>query len=312
MKKILFLFFVMAIQLYSNTSPFQSLRFMGSARATGLSGCFEAITNDPTSVFFNPASISTIEKKNFSTTFFKHVLDINSGQVVYILPEKQKWAEDGVIGASISYNSFGSFDYADNNGNLNGTFGANDLSMAVTYSNELDSNFYYGVSAKMLFLNIEKANSFAFAMDAGVIYMLPEKRTNIGISILHLGSQFTSLDGTKESLPLDVRAGVNHRLRGLPLLFNFSLHHLADRTDNFFDRFISFSLGGEFYFGDYVRVRLGYDNQIRRFTAPSNDKKFSGFSGGVGIQSEYFNFDYGIAQIGNSALLHRFSIGLEI
>jgi hypothetical protein len=164
----------------------------------------------------------------------------------------------------------------------------------------------------MLFINIEKANSFAFGVDAGLIYLIPEKRTNIGLSILHLGSQFTSLDGTKESLPLDVRAGVNHRLRGLPLLFNFSLHHLADKADNFFDRFLSFSLGGEFYFGDYVKVRLGYDNQIRRLTTPSNDKKFSGFSGGVGIQTEYFNFDYGVAQIGNSALLHRFTIGLEI
>ena len=314
MKKSLYiiLIVVFAVQLYSNTSPFQSLRFLGSARATALAGSFEAITNDAASVFFNPAAIHTVEKKNFSTTFFKHLLDINSGQVVYILPEKQEWAEDGVIGASVGYNSFGSFNYADNNGNLNGTFGANDFSMAITYSNELDSNFYYGVSAKMLFVNLEKANSLAFAFDAGIIYLIPDKRTNIGISILHLGSQFTSLDGTRESLPLDVRAGVNHRLRGLPLLFNFSLHHLADETENFFDRFLSFSLGGEFYFGDYVKVRLGYDNQIRRLTAPSNDKKFSGFCGGVGIQTEILNIDYGIAQIGNSALLHRFSIGLEI
>jgi hypothetical protein len=119
MKKLLLITFLLvtAVQLYSNTSPFQSLRFMGSARATALSGSFEAVTNDPSSVFFNPAAISTIEKKNFSTTFFKHVLDINSGQLVYILPEKQKWAEDGVIGASISYNSFGSFDYTDDFGN---------------------------------------------------------------------------------------------------------------------------------------------------------------------------------------------------
>ncbi|ROL61265.1 hypothetical protein D9V86_06630 [Bacteroidetes/Chlorobi group bacterium ChocPot_Mid] len=314
MKKIVLIFLLIfsVNQLYSNTSPFQSLRFLGSARATALGGSFEAITNDPTSVFFNPASISTIEGKNFSATFFKHILDINSGQVVYILPEKQKWAENGKIGASVSYNSFGSFDYADSYGNINGSFGANDITMAVTYSNELDTNFYYGASAKLLFVNIEKANSFAFAFDAGIIYMIPDKRTNIGVSILHLGSQFTSLDGTKESLPLDLRAGVNHRLRGLPLLFNFSFHNLADETNNFFDKFLSFSLGGEFYFGDYVKVRLGYDNKIRRLTVPSNDKKFSGFSGGVGIQTDYFNFDYGISQMGNSALLHRFTIGLEI
>jgi hypothetical protein len=296
----------------ADTSPFQALRFLGSARATALAGCLVAMPDDASSVFYNPASIYTVSDKNFSTTFFKHLLDINSGQVVYIHPELQSWAGDGAIAASVSYNSFGSFEYADEFGNRHGDFTANDISLGITYSNELDSNFYYGVTPKLLFVNLEKSTSFAFAIDAGMLYMIPDKRTNIGVSLLHVGPQLTTLDGIKESLPIDVRLGVNHRLRGLPLLFNFSFHHLADNTDKFFDKFLSFSIGGEFYFGKFVQVRLGYDNQVRRLTAPSSDKKLSGFSGGVGILTEVLNFDYGISQIGNSALLHRFSIGLDI
>lgn len=142
--------------------------------------------------------------------------------------------------------------------------------------------------------------------------MIPDKRTNIGLSILHVGSQVTTLENKKESLPLDIRLGINHRLRGLPLLVNFSLHNLADETESFFDKFLNLSIAGEFYFGEYVRLRLGYDNHIRRLTAPTSDKRLSGFTGGVGIQTDLFNLDYGIAQMGNAALLHRFTLGLEL
>lgn len=299
--------------VFGNSSPFQSLRFLGSARATGLAGAFVSIEDDPAAIFFNPATLYSVKSKNFSTTFFKHILDINSGQLVYKLQDKQDWASDGIIAASIAFNSYGSFDYADEFGYRNGsTFGANDITFGVNYSNELDSNLYYGISAKMLYLSIEKANTFALALDAGLFYQIPNKNTNIGVSILHVGSQITNLNGEKEALPLDIRVGVNHRLRGLPLLLNFSFHHLADETENFFDKFTNFAIGGEIYFGKYIQLRLGYDNQIRRLTSPSTDKRLSGFTAGIGIQTDDLNFSYGIAQMGNSAILHRFTLDFEL
>ncbi len=297
----------------ANSSPFQSMRFLGSARATALAGAFVSIENDPAAIFYNPATLFTVKNKNFSTTFFKHVLDINSGQLVYKFKDKQSWASDGIIAASIAFNSFGSFEYADEFGYRNGsTFGANDITYALNYSNELDSNLYYGVSTKFLFLTLEKANTFAIALDAGLLYQIPDKNTNIGISILHVGSQITNLNGEKESLPLDIRLGINHRLRGLPLLLNFSFHHLADETEKFLDKFTNFSIGGEIYFGKYIQLRLGYDNQIRRLTSPSTDKRLSGFTAGLGLQTENFNLGYGIAQMGNSAILHRFTLDFEL
>lgn len=298
--------------LFADTSPFQALRYIGSARATGMASCFVAMTDDPAAIFFNPASIYTNQDKNFSTTFFKHVLDINSGQISYILPGKKEWASDGVIATGISYTNFGSFDYADKNGNKNGTFSANDVSALISYSNELDTNFYYGVSAKMMFLNLENASSIAFAIDAGLLYSILDKKTNIGLSILHVGGQVKTLGGVSEPLPLDIRLGVNHRLEGLPLLISFSFHHLADETDKFVDKFMNFALGGEFYLGDYIQVRLGYDRQIRQYSAPSINKKLAGFTGGVGVKTKSFNLDYGLAQEGNGSLLHRFSIWFNL
>ena len=304
------LFFSSSSALYSSTTtPFQFLRFNESARAAALAGCFVAMPEDAAAVFFNPATISTVSDKHFSTTFLKHILDINSGNVTYV----KKFDDVGTFAGAVNFTSYGSFDYADQFANRNGsTFGAVNMMISGTYSNELDSNLYYGVSAKLFMVTLEKYSSTAFAIDAGLIYLLPEKRTNIGISILHAGTQLTTIGGENVGIPLDIRAGLNHRLRGLPLLINFSFHHLADRTNNFFDKFMNFSIAGELYVGNYVQARVGYNNQIRKETSPSTDRGLSGFSGGVGVKLKDFNIDYGAAQFGKSALLHRFSLSLDL
>lgn len=296
-----------AYSSFAEESPFQFVRYNQSARAAGLAGCFVSMPEDAGAVFFNPATIPTVKDKHFNATFLKHVLDINSGNVAY----SKKYDGYGWFGGSVGFTNYGSFDKADQTGQRNGTFSSNDMIFAVTYANELDTNLYYGVTAKFLYANIEKYSSTAFAFDAGLIYMLPDKKTNIGLSILHAGGQITSYNNSNETLPLDIRLGINNRLKGLPLLVNFSFTHLADAQDAFLNRFLNFSLAGELYLGEYVQVRVGYDNQVRREIALENDKKLTGVTGGLGLKFKDFNFDYGLAIAGSSAILHRFTLGLD-
>ncbi len=292
----------------SDTS-FGFLRFVSGARTAGLSGAVTAMSYDLETIIFNPASLYTVVEKNANVTFIKHVLDINSGLFAYSFDVK---GNTGKFAATAGFTSYGTFDYADNQGNLNGTFGATDLALGLSYSNELDTNFFYGVTAKYVYFGVEKASASAVAVDAGLLYMLPDGRTNIGLSMLNAGFQTSKIGVQNDKLPLDVRIGFNHRLKGLPLLFNFSMHHLADETNGFFNRLKYFSIGGEFNFGEYVLVRIGYDNQIRSLTGAEKDKGLTGFSGGLGIKTPVINFDYGINQYGAAALLHRFSFEFNL
>lgn len=306
---IIVLLLVSAGKSYSEDSPFNFLRYISSARAAGLSGSFVSVVDDPSAVFYNPATISTRPEKNMSVTFLKHVLDINSGNVAYI----HDAGENGTFAGSVAYTSYGSFDYYDSDGNqLGGTFGANDLMFGASYSNILDTNLYYGVTLKFAYISLDKYSTSAMAVDAGLLYKMPDGRSNLGVSVLHAGGQLSKLGGVSESLPLDIRLGANHRLRGLPLLINLNFHHLADETTNFFDKFKNFSLGGELYIGKYVQLRLGYNNHVRTKIATESDKGMTGFSGGLGIAVESFNFDYGYSQYGSNANMHRFSIGMEL
>ncbi len=295
--------------LFANSAPFSFLRYVSGARSAGLSGAFVSVINDPTALYFNPATISTVENKKFSATFLKHVLDVNSGNSIYIFDYKD-W---GTFAGSVGYTNYGNFETANSQGDRTGnSFSASDLSFGLSYSQKLDTNLYYGVTLKFIYTGIEQVSTTAFAVDAGLLYKLPDGRSNLGVSVLHAGTQMSKIGNESASLPLDVRIGANHRLRGLPLLMNFSFHHLADETDGFFDKFKHFSIGGELYIGKYVQLRLGYDNQVRNFTSADTDKGLTGFSGGLGIKTNDFNFDYGYSKYGAAASLHRFSIGLEL
>lgn len=312
MKKVIISLLVILTtsSLYSNnTSPFQFLRTTQSARSAALGGASMVLENDPSAVFFNPALIYTAEDQNISVTGLKHVLDINQGNFVYINDSQEE--NFGVLAAIINFNSYGSFDRADENGIGTGTFGGGDFSFGIGVSNELDSNFYYGITAKFIYSGLEDVSTNAYAVDAGLFYRLNE-RSNLGVSILNAGGQITRLNGENSSLPLDVRVGANHRLRGLPILANISFHHLADQTDNFFDRFGNISAGLELYLGKYLMVRGGYDNMVRRDVSADFDRATSGFTFGVGAKVNNINIDYGMARYGSAGYLHRLSLNFGV
>lgn len=292
-------------------SPFDFVHYLGNSRSAALAGAFVQMPDDPGAVFFNPATVQSVEKSDLSLTFIKHVSDINSGAAAYVM--KDAW-NGGSFAFSTAYTSYGDFDRANSQGIKAGTFSGGNFVFGGTYSNELDTNLFYGVTAKVIYMTLEQANSSAFAMDAGLLYKIPSQRVNVGVSILHAGSQMQTFDGTKESLPLDIRIGVNHRLRGLPLLVNFSFSRLADEESKFFDRFLNFAIGGEFYLtkSQTIVARLGYDNMIRR-TSHKDNKSLTGFSGGVGINiSPNMSVDYSISQWSIPAYLHRIGININL
>lgn len=310
MKQILTYIYLFFSTIYlTNANTFNFLKDFSNARSAALSGSVICIENDLDVVIFNPAALNTVDKKNLSITFLKHALDINSGAIQYILPVN--W-EDGKISVSALFTNYGSFDYVNKNGEFNGTFSANDLALGATYSNLLDTNLFYGLGFKFIYSNIEKFNSTAIALDAGLLYKFSDERTNIAVSLLNLGTQLTTFDGIVESIPNDLRIGFNHKLKGMPLLFNLSFVNLAESTDKFLDRFKNITVGGEFNVGKYLDLRFGYSNYIRNALNNELDKGLSGFSAGIGIKTDYIFIDYGASIYSGSLYLHRFTLKLNL
>ena len=287
-------------------SPFDFIQLGISARSASLGGAFTSMTKDQTAVFFNPGTLATIDSSSVSATFMKHVLDISSGMAIYTLPIEKNSTER--ISISAVYTAYGSFDRTDEFGTVTGSFSSNNVGLMGTYSNELDSTLSYGISAKLMYVTLDDLASSALALDAGVLYRLPASRTNFGLSLLNIGTQLSTFEGITDQMPIDVRLGINHRLRGLPLLLNFSLHHLADDADAFFDRVGNFSIGGEFILSKVLDLRIGYDNYVRNATSIQGQRRFSGFAAGVGVRTAYVQIDYGVSAIGTAGSIHRLTL----
>ena len=288
-------------------SIFPFMRSLTTSRAAALGGSTVALVGDAGNVVVNPAGLATTDSSSVQATFIKHVLDINAGLLTYTTD-----VADGMGAITLGYMNYGDFNRSTVDGTITGSFSASDLALAVSFAKELDTLIAYGVTGKILHSSLTDMRSTALALDAGLLFRFPAKRTNIGLSITNLGTQISTYDGTQDRLPLDMRVGINHRLRGLPLMINVSFNHLTDDVDDLASRFSNFSIGGEFYIGKYVQARFAYDNAVRNTSAVSVSTQLSGFNAGLGVRTSQVTFDYALNVLGASAVLHRVTLSTAL
>ncbi|HTY02061.1 MAG TPA: type IX secretion system protein PorQ [Bacteroidota bacterium] len=305
-----FLFFVLSLPsvsaLGATNTVYDFLRSDVGARPGALAGSFIAVADDPASLFYNPAALGTLSSARLSASFFKNLLDVNAGSLVY----GQSIGDLGTFGAGVIYQNYGSFNETDEVGNVLGTFTASDLALEVGYANTLDENLYYGVGVKFIYSSLAGTSSTAIAGDAGLFYMIPESRLTFGFSIRNAGSQLSTYLGVREDLPLDVSVGASIVPKGLPLLLNVGLHKLNQDVNTFAERFRSFTIGGEFTLSRVLQLRVGYDNEQRRDLVLGSTSGLTGFSIGLGINVDRYRVDYALSSLGNIGSLHRVSISI--
>jgi hypothetical protein len=289
-------------------TPYSFLSNNLSARSAGLAGATVSFDKDISGIYSNPALLGVPNTSNIYLTFLKHLVDINSGNAMYIFSDTTY----GKIAASVIYISYGNFDEYDELGNLTGASFTGDLiALAGSYANTIADRLYGGATLKLAYNHLEKMNGIAVAVDAGLLYKMDDERTNIGFSILNAGTELKKFNNVSSRIPLDVKLGFNHRLKGLPLNFNFGFNHLASDED-FFKRFGNVNFGGELYIGEYVQIRLGFDNYIRKNLASVQSKGISGLAGGVGIViPNIINVDYAITMYSTDLYLHRFGLNFS-
>ena len=309
--KIILIIFGLLIICFFNINaaekptPYSFLSNNLSARSAGIAGATVSFDYDVAGIYSNPALLVAQQTNNIYLTFLKHLLDINSGNAMYIFKDTTY----GKFAASVIYTSYGTFDRYDVIGNpMGGSFTGDLIALSGSYANTIADRLYGGVTLKLAYNHIEKMNGIAFAVDAGLLYKLDDERTNIGFSILNAGTELKKINNISSRIPLDVKLGFNHRLKGLPLNFNFGFNHLGSDED-FFKRFGNVNFGGELYIGEYVQVRAGFDNYIRKNLATSQNKGLSGIAAGIGIViPDIINIDYSVSIYSTDLYLHRFGI----
>lgn len=299
--------FINSAYSQSNTT-YDFLNLDAGARPASLGGAFSSNTNDVLSVFYNPAAISTLKKTQATVGFYKYLLDINAGNLAYA----QKLKNSGFVSGGLRYINYGSFEKYNEQSENVGTFSSNELAISLGYSNSYKDQFHYGVNTKFIYSGIDEYSSTALAFDLGVLYLIPSTQWNFGLSLLNAGFQMSEYVNTSEELPIDLRLAVSKKLEHLPLNIHFEFDNLTAYEENFFDRFLNLSIGGEFTFSDYVRFRLGYDNSERQDLKTGSSLGIAGFSLGLGFSFlQNYTFDYSFNSLGNVGSTHSLNLGYD-
>ncbi|MEN3027130.1 MAG: PorV/PorQ family protein [Chlorobiota bacterium] len=294
--------FTVVPTIAGSTAAFQFLRTVVAPRSAALAAATVALPEDAPSILLNPALNPTLPRRSFSSVFLKHVLDINAGALLAAgIPLMA-----GVVSASIVYMDYGAFERRDAQGRPLGEFSAHDIALSVSYGDTLEPRLFYGLGAKLVWERLESRHAWVIAVDAGLLYRFPDERTSVGLSLLHAGTAFRRFSQEPLSLPTDLRIGLTHFLQGLPAIFNLSFTRLTEPSASIWQKFENFAAGLELRFSPALRLRIGYDNALRRAAAPGY-RGMTGATAGVGITVPEVSVDYS-ATLVSAALLHRLGV----
>lgn len=309
--KLKSVFILLALSLSNATAQVGVYEFLRSdvgARAAALQGSFLTMPNDPNTLFYNPAALTSIDESQLSIGYFKHLAGIISGSISYA----DSLESIGTIGIGVLYFDYGSFDRTDASEYILGTFGASDIALVAGLGMPLDEVTSAGVSVEYIHSSLAEYSSSAVAIGFGVTYYIPSQNLTLGGSILHAGKQLNAYNGTKESLPLDISIGLTKRPEHVPVYLNVVFHRLNKKTPSFFERFRSFTFGAEFLMSSSLRLRFGYNNEQRRDLRLLSKTELAGFALGGGLYLNRYVIDYAYNSYGIIGGLHHFSIGIKL
>lgn len=321
----------------TTTANFLEIGYGSAGIAMG--DAYVSATRDLSSVYWNPAGLSYMERSEALFNYQPWIADINTSLVSVGLVFPQL----GTFAATLIHVGYGdmkvtNLEMQDGTGEL---FTASDLAFSVSYARRLAQWFAFGASGKVVNSKIWHTSATAYALDLGVLvntYFFSttgdrEDGMTIGMSISNYGTRM-KFDGMDLMFPIDIlpeKEGNYRDVPGkfetqaweLPLIFRIGvavypiktdLHQLTLAADALHpnNNSESINFGAEYKFtlpttGDFF-LRIGYkgmymdDNQYGpTFGAGMNLRMM----GNVGLR-----FGYAFRDIGVLGGTHSYSIGV--
>ena len=309
------------------TSMANFLKIGVGPRAVAMGDAFVALSNDASSLYWNPAGIALVTKNEvlFQTT--RWVAETN----LYYLGLALPMGNFGTFGAS--FYSFSSGDMEETTtaqpDGTGRTFSTSNLAIGLTYSKLITDRFSVGISVKYITETLSRENTSAYAFDIGSIFttnFLNDMK--LGIVLSNLGTSM-ELDGPDLIVNYDVASDVptnktvDARLGtqswDLPLTFRIGLGtYVINNDDNSLSMEVDlndtrdyqprYNVGGEYTVKligkQKVSIRAGYKGNY--------DEEGLTLGGGLFLTLANFDFklDYAFADANRLGNVHRYSVSI--
>jgi len=309
MKKIVFVWLsVLVIVLSGNihakdinsnagTSAFPFLKINISARAVAMGGAFTGLADDESSLYYNPAGITSFENKRFILGYHNYFVDMQSGFMGYI----NTLGVDKFYGFYANYLNYGDFTETNSIGETTGDFSGGDLVLAGSFAFKHGYYFSFGATAKFIYEKVQEYSATGLALDLGAKYTADRNRYSAGLVIQNLGFQLSALGEEKDKLPLTVRGGFAYNPKGLPMTLSSDLILPVDND-------LVFAFGGEYNKFKPFYIRAGWNSFGSNYRTEDSNDNWAGLSLGVGFDIKKMQVSYAFTPAADLGESHRITL----
>ncbi len=317
-------------------STFQFLNFSNSARVEAAGGYLLTIQDDDATLGVeNPALLNPTMHGFLAMDYVNYFADSDYGFASYTWHKPNV----GTFNGSLLYANYGKFDYADVNGERNGsTFTANDLALSAAYGRQLDSNFSVGADLRLLASFLESYNAFGVSMDLGAAYQKKASGFGAAFMVKNAGVQLKSYTSNgREPLPLNIAMAVSKKLAHAPFRFSFTAHNLQQWDLVYFDPsqqqttdpltgesievkvpgfgkklLYHTAFGGELLLSKNFHIRFGFNYKNRQDLKVGAKPGTAGMSWGLGFKVKKFHVSYGMGKYHLAGTSNHITISTRI
>jgi hypothetical protein len=285
---------LMAKAWAAGTTTGEFLTLGAGARAPAMGGAGVALTDDATSLYYNPSAMTQVKNQSVVLMHTAYLDSSYFSQGAYV----RNMGAKGSFGANLHYFNAGSIDRTDTSGASAGSLTPDDVSMTVGYGRSLGP---VNVGAGVKYVKSKLLDSAStWALDLGILSQgFWGDRLKVGGSITNLGNGL-KYESEKEDLPMTIKAG--------------AAYHLSDRVAFALDTAFpkdedAYVMGGAEYEMPIAKDwsaagRLGYN------TGTSGDVSgLTGVTFGAGLTRKGMGIDYSLVPQGDLGMTHWISLG---
>jgi hypothetical protein len=315
----------------AGTAALQFLKLGVDARAIGMGEAYTAVTDDISSVYWNPAGLAPAVQQQ---AFFSHTNWVAGIMHEYAAATYTNGVSTWAVSASVLHMDQMDITEEEEFGPTGETFTNSDMAMGLTYASAFTDKFSFGLTGKYLRENLYIYDVNSFSFDLGSMYNTGWKNVKIGMALRNFGPDIKYKvddddDNSTDEDPFDLLDNDDDGLidedgeeleNKIPMNFSLGISGDLKRTkdsywiaslqlDNCIDRMETWNLGTEYKWGNLF-LRSGYQFNLDA----------AGMSAGMGVQiptrMAIFNVDYAYTNMGALeenfiASAHRLSLKMR-
>jgi hypothetical protein len=236
---------------------------------------------------------------DFSFTQAFYLVETKYNSVCARLP----LGKSSALGISVVYFDYGNIakTYSDGSGGYteNGSFGASDKVISLSYGLFMTKRLIGGISVKYVKQDIDDVSYTGYASDASILYLF-SKKVAVESGIANYGSKINGY-----SLPSNFYLGIfgkvtkkTELIAQIDSYYNDDLYNLKMAAETGFEK---------------LMLRIGYNLPLKKQSFfDLNDNIINNFSFGIGLNFDFFKFDYAWLPEGDLGNIHMFTVRIRI